>query len=429
MGTSPVQVPEAWYNLLADLPLDIPPDRPSPYASGELRPQLPAALIRQEISRAAAIAIPGEVLDRYRTWRPTPLRRAQALEQALDTPARIYYKYEGGNVAGSHKLNTAVPQAYYYARAGATRLVSGTGAGQWGTAMAAGSAMFGLATTAYMTRSSYQAKPYRRVIMEMLGCRVVPVDGNLSAALAAALDEARGGEARFCTGSGEGYSLLHQTVIGQEAAAQLAALDEQADVIVASLGAGSNFGGTAFPFLGAAQHSGQAVRAVAVEPAACPKLTRGRYRYDFTDASRRTPLQKMFTLGYGFGTPEIHAGGLRYHATSKIISSLYAAKAIEAVAYSQREVFGSAVQFSRLEGIVPAPESAHAVHGAVQEAIASREDGAARVILFCLSGHGLYDLAAYDDYQAGTLVDTFPTDEEIERSLALLPAEPAAEPA
>lgn len=420
---SAVGVPRSWYNLLGDLPLEIPPDLPSPYAPGELRPQLPAALIRQEMSRNPSIPIPEEVFRRYLAWRPTPLRRARALEEALGTPARIYYKDEGGNIAGSHKLNTAVAQAYYYAKAGAQRLATGTGAGQWGTALAAAGAMFGLATTAFMTRNSYQSKPYRRVIMEMLGCTVIPVDGNLSAAIAAALEECRSGQTRFCTGSGEGYALLHQTVIGLEVAEQLAELGEEPDVLVASLGAGSNFAGLAFPFLTRDRRSGSPVRAIAVEPAACPKLTKGRYRYDFTDASRTTPLQKMFTLGYGFTTPDIHAGGLRYHATSKIVSALYAAKTIEAVAYSQRQVFASALEFARLEGIVPAPESAHAVHGAITEALASREDRVPRVIVFCLSGHGMYDLAAYDEYLAGTLTDAIASDEEIERSLALLPAE------
>lgn len=418
-----VQVPAAWYNLLADLQLDVPADRPSPHASTELRPQIPAALIRQEMSRQRSVPIPEEVLRRYRSWRPTPLHRATALEAALDTPARIYYKYEGGNVSGSHKLNTAVAQAFYYAKAGARRLATGTGAGQWGTALAAAGSMFGLETTAYMTRNSYDSKPYRRVIMEMLGCKVIPVDGSLSDAMAAALEETRSGESRFCTGSSEGYALLHQTVIGLETRRQLEALGEEADVLVASLGAGSNFGGLVFPFLAAAGDEGRCPRAVAVEPAACPKLTRGSYRYDFTDASQTTPLQKMFTLGYSFRTPDIHAGGLRYHATSKIISALYAAKAIEAAAYSQRQVFASGLEFARLEGIVPAPESAHAVHGAIAEALASREEGVPRVVVFCLSGHGMYDLAAYDEYQTGRLADMIPSDEEIASSLALLPPE------
>ncbi|MEO3783704.1 TrpB-like pyridoxal phosphate-dependent enzyme [Actinocorallia sp. B10E7] len=417
-----MSVPDSWYNLLADFPLELPDDLPSPHAAGGLRPQLPAALIRQEMSRAREISIPGEVMDRYLRWRPTPLRRASALEAALDTPARIYFKYEGDNLSGSHKLNTAIPQAFYYAKAGAKRLSTGTGAGQWGTALALAGGMFGLETVAFMTRSSYDSKPYRRVIMEMLGCRVEPVEGNLADALAAALGETRNAEGtRFATGSGEGYSLLHQTVIGQEAASQLSDLGERPDVVIASLGAGSNFGGIAFPFLGAARRSGGGVRAVAVEPAACPKLTRGRYRYDFTDASRATPLQKMFTLGSGFATPPIHAGGLRYHATAKIISALRAEGAIEAAAYTQKEVFGSAVEFARLEGVLPAPEAAHAVHGAIREAIACREEGVGRTILFCLSGHGMYDLAAYDEFQSGRLDDVVPSDEEIERSLALLP--------
>ena len=423
----PCAIPDTWYNLLADFPLDIPDDLPSPYATArELRPQLPADLIRQELSRKRDIAIPGPVMDRYTAWRPTPLTRARALERALDTPARIYYKYEGGNVSGSHKLNTAVAQAHYYAKAGARRLVTGTGAGQWGTAMTAAGAMFGLETTAYMTRNSYDSKPYRRVAMEMLGGRVVPVDGNMSVALAAALAEASGPDTRFCTGSGEGYSILHQTVIGREALRQLEGYGDRADVVVASLGAGSNFGGLAFPFL-AEGRNGNSVRAVAVEPAACPKLTRGQYRYDFTDASGQTPMQKMYTLGHRFTTPDIHAGGLRYHATAKIISRLYHERAIEATACTQNEAFASAVLFARLEGIIPAPEAAHAVHGAVREAIASREEGTPRVIVFCLSGHGIYDMTAYEQFQSGSLEDVVPTDDDIASSLAQLPPQPAGQ--
>lgn len=422
-------IPESWYNIRGDVPIDLPDDLPSPYATRELRPQLPAGLVRQEMSGKREITIPGEVMDRYRAWRPTPLHRARALERALDTPARIYYKYEGGNVSGSHKLNTAVAQAYYYAKAGTKRLATGTGAGQWGTAMTAAGAMFGLTTTAFMTRGSYSRKPYRRVVMEMLGGRVVPVDGNLSAALAAALEEARTAETRFCTGSGEGYSILHQTVIGQEALAQLAGYGDRADVVVASLGAGSNFGGLAFPFLAESRRGGDPVRAVAVEPAACPKLTRGEYRYDFTDASRVTPMQKMYTLGHTFATPDIHAGGLRYHATAKLISALYHKQMIEAIACTQAEAFRSGVLFAQLEGIIPAPEAAHAVHGAVREAIASRESGRPRVIVFCLSGHGMYDLAAYDDFRAGRLSDVRPSDEEIGKSLEQLPPQPDEQPA
>ncbi|MGF7235373.1 MAG: pyridoxal-phosphate dependent enzyme, partial [Frankia sp.] len=318
--------------------------------------------------------------------------------------------------------------AFYYAKAGTRRLATGTGAGQWGTAMAAAAAMFGVDFVAYMTKSSYLSKPHRRTVIEMLGGSVVPVAGNISDALAAALDEAQTDGTRFCTGSGESYAILHQTVIGQEAVAQLAALDEWPDVVVASLGAGTNFGGTAFPFLGEAARDGRSVRAVAVEPASCPKLTRGRYMYDFTDASRRTPMQKMFTLGHRFATPDIHAGGLRYHATSKWVSALYAAGLIEATAYSQPDVFASAVTFARLEGIVPAPESAHAVHGAVQEALASRESGSPRVVLFCLSGHGMYDLAAYEQFLAGQLRDEPPDDEDLERSLAQVPDPDAPDP-
>jgi len=435
-----MSVPGAWYNVLPDLDFELPPDLPSPrQAGGRLELQVPATLVRQEMSRRRWLTIPDEVLAHYRQWRPTPLRRAHAFERALGTRCRIYYKYEGGNLSGSHKLNTAVAQAYYYKRAGATRLTVGTGAGQWGTAVAAACAMFGLECRVYMVRASYLAKPYRKTIMEMLGATVVPSPspdtevgrlaragdpespGSLSIALAEALEDTHEPGTHFCTGSGETYSLLHQTVIGLEAQEQLAELGDPPDVVVASLGGGSNLGGIALPFLGAMARGERPVRCVSVEPAACPKLTRGRYAYDYTDASGLAPLQKMYTLGHTFAPPAIHAGGLRYHATAKLISALYHHGMLDAAAYPQRAVFQSAVMFATAEGILPAPESAHAVHGAAIEAQRADHSGQSRSILVGVSGHGLFDMAAYQAYRDGSLQDSTATEQQIAESLARLP--------
>ena len=442
-ATSGSAVPNAWYNALPDLAIDLPPDVPAPSGgSGELRLQVPASLIRQELGSRRWIPIPPEVLDRYRQWRPTPLRRAAAFERALGTRCRLYYKYEGANLSGSHKLNTAIAQAFYYRRAGATCLTVGTGAGQWGTAVAAACSMFGMRCRVYMVRSSFEAKPYRRTLMQALGASVIPspsrhtecgrqalrsgsgAAGSLSIALAEALEDAIELGNNFCTGSGESYSLLHQTVIGLEAEQQLLELAERPDIVVGSLGGGSNFGGIALPFLGTAARTGTSVRCLSVEPSACPKLTRGRYAYDFTDASGRTPLQKMYTLGHTFAPPAIHAGGLRYHGTAKLISALYRNRQIEAVAFDQLPVFASAVEFMRTEGILPAPESAHAVHGAAMQALAADRRGDSLCILMHISGHGMFDMAAYQSYLAGTMVDVAISEEELARSLAMLPAQP-----
>ena len=437
-----IAVPNAWYNALPDLGVDLPPDVPPPGGgTGDLRVQVPASLIRQELDSRCWIPIPPEVLDRYQQWRPTPLRRAAAFERALGTRCRLYYKYEGANLSGSHKLNTAIAQAFYYRRAGATCLTVGTGAGQWGTAIAAACSMFGMQCRVYMVRSSFEAKPYRRTLMEALGATVIPspsrhtepgrqalrsgpTSGSLSIALAEALEDATEPGSYFCTGSGETYSLLHQTVIGLEAEQQLLELAERPHIVVASLGGGSNFGGIALPFLGAAARSGTPVRCLSVEPSACPKLTRGRYAYDFTDSSGRTPLQKMYTLGHTFAPPTIHAGGLRYHATAKLISALYRDRLIEAVAFDQRPVFATAVEFMRTEGILPAPESAHAVHGAAMQALVADRRGESMCILMHVSGHGMFDMAAYQSYLAGTMVDVTISEQELARSLAMLPAQP-----
>jgi tryptophan synthase beta chain len=440
--TDKSDVPAHWYNILADIPFELPPDIMPPARSDNqkaVKPQLPLALVRQSMTRERFIPIPEPVLDRYLSWRPTPLRRARALEQRIGTRARIYYKYEGGNASGSHKLCTAMAQAHYYASAGAERLVTGTGAGQWGTALAVACQEFGLACKVYMVAKSFYEKPYRQTIMRLHGADVVPSPGpdaehgpsehghgeihpgNIAFAVTEAFNEARAHEGTLLSvGSGEAYSILHSTVIGQEAREQLGPA-EQPDIVIASLGAGSNFGGIAMPFIGQKLRGESDVRCVAIEAQSCPKLTRGRYRYDYTDGSGASPLQKMYTLGSRFTTAGGHIGGLRYHACSKIISALHHHRFVEASAYSQSDIFASGVLFSKTEGILPAPESAHAVHGAIEMAKRAAEEGKAPVILFCLSGHGLFDLASYEDYLNGTLEDVSVSDEEIRRSLAHLP--------
>ena len=439
----PDQIPTHWYNILADLPFDLPPDLPPPESGRSqdaVKAQVPLELMRQSASKKHQIAIPEAIRATYDQWRPTPLFRATRLEAELQTPAQIYYKYEGGNASGSHKLNTAMAQAYYYKRAGIKRLTTGTGAGQWGTALAMACQAFGLQCKVYMVGVSYRQKPYRKVMMQMFGAEVVAspspdtrsgaellarnAEGNLAFAITEALEDALAhDDTRFCIGSGESYSILHNTVIGLEARQQLEMAGAYPDVVIGSLGAGSNFGGIAFPFLADRLRGESQARCLSVEPSACPKLTRGVYQYDYTDSSGVTPLQKMYTLGQAFTTPDIHAGGLRYHASSKIISALRHHGYVDAAAYQQHEIFSSGVLFSRTEGIVPAPESAHAVHGAIQEALAAREQGTSPVILFCLSGHGYFDMSAYEAYHAGQLNhDALISDEQIAESLKQLPA-------
>ncbi|WP_225728791.1 MULTISPECIES: TrpB-like pyridoxal phosphate-dependent enzyme [unclassified Nocardia] len=431
--------PKNWYNILADIPFELPPDIPPPARSGQpdaMKLQLPLALVRQSMTRERLIPIPEPVFEKYLSWRPTPLRRARAFEQHIGTRARIYYKYEGGNASGSHKLCSAVAQAHYYAAAGAQRLVTGTGAGQWGTALAVACQQFGLACKVYMVAKSFREKPYRQTIMRMYDAEVVPSPHpdaapsarrgevhaeNIAYAVTEAFEDALAHPGtQLSVGSGEAYSILHSTVVGQEAREQLGPAN-QPDIVIGSLGAGSNFGGIAMPFIGAKLRGEAEVRCIAVEAQRCPKLTRGRYCYDYTDGSGVSPLQKMYTLGSRFTTAGGHVGGLRYHACSKIISALYHHRIVEALAYPQLDVFASGVLFSRLEGILPAPESAHAIHAAIELAKQADAEGAAPVILFCLSGHGLFDLASYEAYLNGTMQDMPVSDEEIRRSLAQLP--------
>jgi len=407
------QLPTAWFNVLPRLPEPLPPPlHPAtrePVGPDDLAPLFPAALIEQEMSNAPWVDIPGAVLDVLRLWRPTPLVRATRLERALETPARIYYKDESVSPAGSHKPNTAVPQAHANAAEGVRRLTTETGAGQWGTALAFASAQFGLECQVYMVRASFEQKPYRRVLMETWGATCVPspVDdpsstGSLGLAISDAVRDAVGrDDTHYALGSVLNHVLLHQTVIGQEARAQLAMAGESLpDVVIAPCGGGSNLGGIALPFVEDAS-----VRLVAVEPSSCPTLTEGRFEYDFGDTAGMTPLLAMYTLGHDFVPPPIHAGGLRYHGDAPIISALVRTGRMEAVSYPQGKVFEACQLFARTEGRIAAPEAGHGLRAAIDEALAAREEGRDRVILVNFSGHGLLDLAAYDDFLHGRLLD------------------------
>ena len=403
------QLPTAWYNALPRLPEPLqPPLHPGtrePVGPDDLAPLFPMALIGQEMSADPWIDVPGEVLDILKLWRPTPLVRAERLEQELGTPARIYFKDESISPAGSHKPNTAVAQAYYNKAEGITRLTTETGAGQWGTSLAFAAAQYGIECKVYMVRTSFSSKPYRRILMETWGAECVPSPvadpdspGSLGMAISDAVADAAGrGDSHYALGSVLNHVVLHQTIIGLEAKEQLARAGEDSpSVVVGSCGGGSNMGGIALPFM-----EDESVRLVAVEPTSCPTLTQGTYEYDFGDTAGLTPLMPMYTLGADFMPPEIHAGGLRYHGDSPIISALVKAGRMEAVA----KVFEAASLFARTEGKLPAPETAHAIRAAIDEALAAKETGEERVILFNLSGHGFLDLAAYDVYNRGDLID------------------------
>jgi tryptophan synthase beta chain len=409
----PGDIPSAWFNIAPHLPSPLqPPLHPAtrePLGPDDLAPLFPATLIEQEVTAAPWVDVPGEVLDVLRLWRPTPLVRATRLERALGTPARIYFKDESGSPAGSHKPNTAVPQAFYNAQDGIRRLTTETGAGQWGAALAFACAQFDLECMVYMVRASFEQKPYRRVLMETWGSSVVPspVDepnhpGSLGTAISDAVrDAASRDDTHYSLGSVLNHVLLHQTVIGLEAREQLTLAGETLpDVVIAPCGGGSNLGGLSLPFVPDA-----GVRLVAVEPLSCPTLTQGRFEYDFGDAVGYTPLLPMYTLGHDFVPPSIHAGGLRYHGDSPLISALVRDGRMEAVAYPQGKVFEAAVQFARVEGKVAAPEAAHAIRAVIDEALAAKETGEEKVILFNYCGHGLLDLSAYDAYLQGRLPD------------------------
>jgi tryptophan synthase beta chain len=443
------QLPTQWYNVVPDLPSPPPPPlHPGtlqPVGPDDLAPLFPMDLIAQEVTAERFVDIPGEVLDVYKLWRPSPLYRAHRLEKALDTPARIYYKYEGVSPAGSHKPNTAVPQAFYNAKAGVRKLTTETGAGQWGTALAFASALFGLECEVWQVGASYDQKPYRRTMMEIYGARVhrspsdltaagrnIRVDnpdhpGSLGIAISEAVEvAAQEPETRYALGSVLNHVLLHQTVIGEEALLQFAAIGEQPDVIVGCTGGGSNFGGLTFPFLREKLAGRMSPTIRAVEPASCPSLTRGVYAYDFGDTAGMTPLLKMHTLGHGFIPDPIHAGGLRYHGMSPLMSHIYELGLVEALAVPQTECFSAGLTFARAEGIVPAPEPTHALAACLREAQACRESGEEKVILTALCGHGHFDLAAYEAYLAGQMVDEDVTDERLATALAGLPQVPVS---
>jgi len=438
------EIPTHWYNILADMPN--PPKPPlhpgtgQPVGPQDLSAIFPMALIQQEVTTERWVEIPEEVRELYKIWRPTPLFRATQLEKALDTPAHIYYKYEGVSPAGSHKLNTAIPQVYYNKQEGIRRIATETGAGQWGSSVSMACKFFGLDCTVYMVKVSYNQKPYRRILMNTFGAEVIASPsnrtnagravlernpeslGSLGIAISEAVeDAATHGDTNYALGSVLNHVCLHQTVIGQEAKLQLEKAGEYPDVVFGCCGGGSNFAGLAFPFLYDKLTAGKKVRLVAVEPEACPTLTKGKFAYDFGDVAKLTPLLMMYTLGHEFMPPGIHAGGLRYHGDSPLVSQLYHDGLIEAVACSQTRVFEAAVQFAQAEGIVPAPESAHAVRAAIDEALAAREAGEKRVILIGLSGHGHFDMSAYEAYLSGSLQDVPYAEEDLQKSLASLP--------
>jgi len=437
-------LPESWYNVIPDLPFELaPPLNPAtrepvgPEAFAEIFPE---EIIRQEVTAEPFVPIPEEVREIYALWRPTPLFRARRLEKTLDTPARIYYKYEGGSPTGSHKPNTAVPQAYYNRQEGVARLTTETGAGQWGSSLAFACRQMGLDCTVYMVRVSHEQKPYRRIMMETYGATVhaSPTDltqagrnileedpaspGSLGIAISEAVEDAATNEdAKYSLGSVLNHVLLHQTIIGQESLKQIEMAGEYPDVVVGCVGGGSNFGGIAFPFVRENLVGDKGTRIIAVEPASCPTLTKGRFVYDFGDTAGTTPMMKMYTLGHSFVPPGIHAGGLRYHGDSPIVSALVDEGLVEARAYAQNPTFEAGVLFARAEGIVPAPEVTHAIKATVDLALEARGAGEEKIILFNLCGHGHFDLSAYEQYLAGDLPDVEHSEEEIERAVARIP--------
>jgi tryptophan synthase beta chain len=439
------RIPKAWYNIAADLPQALPPvlhpGTMKPVGPDDLAPLFPMTLIMQEVSQEREIEVPEPVRDIYRMWRPTPLYRATALEKALGTTAKIYYKYEGVSPAGSHKPNTAVPQAFYNKQEGVTKLVTETGAGQWGSSLSMAGALFDMQVKVYMVKVSYNQKPYRRALMETYGgtCvaspstetnagrQILAADPNSNGSLGIAISEAvevaaTNPDTKYALGSVLNHVLLHQTVIGIEAIEQMEQAGAAPDIIVGCTGGGSNFAGLTFPFIGQQLRGGKKVRVIAAEPAACPSLTRGKYAYDFGDTSHMTPLVKMHTLGSTFMPPGFHAGGLRYHGMAPLVSHLKELGLIEAEAHTQNSCFEAGILFARTEGIVPAPEATHAVRGAINAALEAKKNGTSPVILFGLCGHGHFDMQAYMDYMAGKLEDRMYDQSALDASLAQLPA-------
>ena len=437
-------IPTRWYNIQADLPEPLPPylhpGTLQPLGPADLAPIFPMELIKQEVSRERFIDIPEEVREVYRSWRPTTLYRAHKLEKALQTPAHIYYKYEGSSAAGSHKPNTAIAQAYYNMKEGIKRLTTETGAGQWGCSLASACNQFGIELKVYMVKVSYQQKPYRRMMMESWGAQCVPSPspdtnagrqvlaedpnnpGSLGLAISEAVEDAiLRDDTHYSLGSVLNHVLMHQTVIGQEALAQMEMAGEYPDIVIACAGGGSNFGGMAIPFVYQNLKHGKKARIIAAEPASCPTLTKGSYAYDFGDVAGMAPVAKMYTLGHKFMPPPVHAGGLRYHGMSPIVSHLYKLNLVEAVAVPQLATFEAGIQFARTEGFISAPESNHAIRAAIDEAIRCRESGEKKVILFNHSGHGNFDMAAYDAYLSGKLTDYEYPESKVKEALSLLP--------
>ena len=442
------EMPKSWYNIAADLKSPpLPPLHPGtlqPLGPEDLAALFPHALIEQEMSMQREVPIPEPVQIALKMWRPSPLIRATGLEAALKTPAKIYYKYEGVSPAGSHKPNTAIPQAYYNKQEGVKRLATETGAGQWGSSLALAGNMFGLEVKVYMVKVSYTQKPYRRSMMQAWGAKIVPSpsmdtefgrtilaqdpenSGSLGIAILEAVeDAAKRDDTKYALGSVLNHVLLHQTIIGLEAKKQMAIAGESPDIIIGCVGGGSNFAGLAFPYL-RDKINGAEIDFRAIEPTACPTLTRGKFAYDFGDMAQMTPLVSMYTLGHTFMPPGIHAGGLRYHGMAPMLSHVVKEGLVDAYAYHQVEVFDAAALFSKTEGIIPAPESAHAIKGAIDAAIEAREAGEEKTILFNLSGHGHFDMSAYDAYFAGKLTDYRPSDEELATGLSSTDGLPSA---
>ncbi|WP_119065997.1 TrpB-like pyridoxal phosphate-dependent enzyme [Rubrobacter indicoceani] len=438
------RMPRSWYNIAPDLPFDlappVAPDTRKPVGPDAFAPIFPKAIIEQEVSTERYVEIPEEVREIYSLWRPTPLFRARRLEKVLDTPAHIYYKYEGVSPTGSHKPNTAVPQAYYNREAGVRRLTTETGAGQWGSSLAFACQAMGLECTVYMVRISYAQKPYRRMMMETFGAEVFPSPtdrtnagrgilgkdpdspGSLGIAISEAVEDAVVSGAKYSLGSVLNHVLMHQTVIGEEALEQFEMAGEYPDIVVGCAGGGSNFGGVAFPFLRENLANGRNTRLIAVEPSSCPTLTKGRFTYDFGDAAGMTPMMKMYTLGSSFVPPGIHAGGLRYHGDSPILSALVHENMVEAVAYPQNATFAAGLEFAKAEGIIPAPEVTHAIKAVRDLALQAKEAGERKTILFNLCGHGYFDMVAYERYLAGELEDLEHSEESIERAISAIPS-------